>query len=115
MLDSLKFWFDLQFAGVWPLIGDWVLPLGIMAICIGLVLCMQLLPVWLQNILSPWEKDLLWVAVMIGLCLAWGAKMQRDDKARCDAKNGVVVTEVHRARTSAAAHHAPSSKWQTDQ
>ena len=92
----------LAFAGIWPLILDYSWPILTIAAIILLELFSGVIGTYipfLATLLEKFRKDLLWVAVVIALCLGWGIKMQRDEKARCDAKAIVTSTQVHKAVT----------------
>lgn len=114
----MPFWFKLAFAGLGPLIADYAIPLGIVALILVVEFFTAQIESALPFLASGLErvrKDLLWVALVIILCIAWGIHMQHDEKARCDAKATVVQTQVTKAVTRA---HAPlpagtRSKWDT--
>ena len=107
----------LTFAGLWPLIVDWAIPLsaivGLLALEYFSVAVGTYIPP-LAPLLERFRKDLLWLAAVIAICLAWGWHMQRDEKARCVAKANVIVHEVDKAVTDANGNPAMHDKFEVD-
>ena len=107
----------IMFAGLWPLINDYFWPLLIVAaICVIEFFTAEIeaaLP-FLAGGLERVRKDLLWVAAVILLCIAWGVHVQIDANKRCLAKAAVVTDAVTKAVTDANGSPAKHDPFETD-
>ena len=105
----------LAFAGLWPVVLDYGWPLTI----IGSIIALEVFSVtvstyvpFLSPLLSKFRKTLWWIATVAAIALAWGIKMQHDEKARCDAKANVVIDQVDKAVTKSKT--TPTGKAEDD-
>ena len=106
-------WLKLASAGLWHLIVDYALGSSLIAALLlaafGLSLIgrIPLIGTALASMLAPLKLDLIWAAVAVAGAILWGAHMQRDEHARCVAKETVIVHAVDEAVKGAT---APAAK-----
>ena len=107
----------LAAAGLWHIIVDYALGssliAGLLVAAFGLSLIgkIPLIGAVLAKILAPLKLDLIWAAVAVAGAILWGAHMQRDEHARCVAKETVIVRAVDSAVKAAK---RPAAQKQAD-
>lgn len=83
-------------AGLWPLVWHWGTAAGIIIICLALEVGIE----WFANIpffgvlLKPFQKDLLWIALVAAAYLFSLTQGINLEKARCVAQGDVINQQI---------------------
>jgi hypothetical protein len=89
----------LFFAGLWPLVWHWGIPVGIIIICLVAEVAIATLAAtspWVAKWLVPLQKDLLWVAVVAGFFLFAFADGVRVEHTRTVAQGNALTRQIGR-------------------
>jgi hypothetical protein len=90
---------SIFFAGLWPLVWHWGVPVGIIILCLAAEVTIELFAgsvPFVGKFLAPLQKDLLWVAVAAGLFLYGLSDGVKVEHARCEAQSSALTKQVGR-------------------
>jgi hypothetical protein len=100
---------QLFFAGLWAEIWHWGVGIGAIVLLVGGAVFSQSIPL-IGPYLAPIRKELLFVAAAIAILLVGEFIGQRTGDAKCEARQVVVTTTVHKKvdkATSPSKTHDP--------
>ena len=88
----------LLFAGLWPLVWHWGIPVGIIILCLAAEVAIQMAGTvpFVDRVLKPIQVDLLWVAVAAGLFLYGFSDGVKVEHARSVAQQSELLKQVDR-------------------
>jgi hypothetical protein len=87
----------LFFAGLWPLVWHWGTPVAIIILCLAAEVAIQMLGStvpFVDKVVKPLQKDLLWVALAAGVFLYGFSDGVRVEHARGVAQQGALLKQV---------------------
>jgi hypothetical protein len=91
------FGIKLFFTGMWPLVWHWGIPVGTILLCLAAEVAIQLVGnsvPFVDKVLRPLQKDLLWVAVAAGLFLYGFSDGVRVEHARSVAQGNALTKQI---------------------
>lgn len=85
------------FTGLWPLVWHWGVPAGIIILCLAAEVAIQMLGSsvpFVDRVLKPLQKDLLWVALAAGLFLYGFSDGVKVEHARSVAQGNALTEQI---------------------